>query len=62
MQKPMLLHSIVEHRPDLVPKKVKEVTLVSEQQEKIAAASTPSRRVMLEAERERVVELYKCVD
>ena len=55
----MLLHSIVEHRPDLVPKKVKEVTLVSEQQEKIDAASTPSRRVMLEAERERVVELYK---
>ena len=59
-EKSLLLHSLVERKQEHVPVQHKSALLL-DQQKKLDAAATPSRKAMLEEERERVVQLYRWV-
>jgi hypothetical protein len=54
----LLLNKIVKRNDELVPRQ-HESNLLQQQQQKLDAASHPARQAMLEAERERVIALYR---
>ena len=57
-QNDLLLHDYVKRDEGNVPRKHVSA-LLDDQQSKISASATPARAEMLQAERERVIELYR---